>query len=174
MASLVEDTKGSTRDLPIADELRRLLVHAAEAAGVDTVRVISGGQCPKGTCSKRTGSVRHDAGRAADLQLVVGGERKRFTDPAGLAIFEAFVKACAAGGATGIGAGTGYMGPATIHVGYGTRAIWGAGGRSANAPQWLIAAVQAGWRGSRFSAHLDQEGEEVFDSDDVEMEEDQV
>lgn len=172
MAALIEDTKGSTRDLPIAGDLRKLLLRAADVAGVDAVRVISGGQCPIGTCNKRTGSQRHDSGRAADLQLVSGGERLRFTEPGGLAVFEEFTKACAAGGATGLGAGTGYMGPATIHVGYGTRAIWGAGGKSANAPEWLVAAVKSGWRGAYFSAVLGED--EDLDSGDEEQEEDQL
>jgi hypothetical protein len=179
MADLREDTAGSTRSLPISPELKILLLEAAESSNVDLVRVISGGQCPKGECSKRIGSVRHDNGKAADLQLYVDGKRQLFTDAAGLEIFKAFVTASATGGATGIGAGVHYMGAATIHVGYGTRAVWGAGGKSANAPEWLIEAVKAGWAGARFSAELVIEKsllgiEGSLDSEDEELEEDQV
>jgi len=48
--------------------------------------------------------------------------------------------------ALGIVAGTDYMGPTRLHVGFGPRAIWGAAGKRANAPKWLVAAVEAGWR----------------------------
>ena len=62
-----------------------------------------------------------------------------------------FVTAAAARGANGIGAGEEYMGDKTIHVGFGltaqdtTKLVWGAGGRSANAPAWLRTAAKAGW-----------------------------
>lgn len=145
MAEVVEDTRGKTRDLPIAPKLRQLLLTAAQQSGVDTVLVTSGGQCRKGTCLKRTGSERHDDGLAADLKLLVGGQAQSFTDPVGLKLFRKFVAEAAQAGATGIGAGEGYMGPQTIHVGFGTRAVWGTGGKSANAPQWLIESAREGW-----------------------------
>jgi hypothetical protein len=61
------------------------------------------------------------------------------------------VRSAAANGATGIGAGERYMGKTTIHVGFGTtpedrsKLVWGAEGRSANAPNWLRRAAQEGW-----------------------------
>ena len=48
------------------------------------------------------------------------------------------------------------MGNRTIHVGFGasvsdkSKLIWGAGGRSANAPQWLRDAAAAGWAAPAF------------------------
>lgn len=146
MVEIVEDTKGKTRDLPIAETLRAVLVQACGGLGVDRVRVVSGGQCRKGACSKRTGSTRHDLGLAADLQLWAAGRPLRFTTATDLPVFEAFVANCAALGAEGFGAGIGYMGPDTIHVGYGGRAVWGENGAGVNAPEWLRKAAQAGWR----------------------------
>jgi hypothetical protein len=139
---------GKIRDRPISQELSRVLERAADAAGIGVIRVTSGGQ--PGSTGRRTGSTRHDHGRAADLQLVQNGRTLSFTDQDGSQV-EAFVTAAAANGATGIGAGVTYMGPRTLHVGFGTspqdhsKLVWGAGGRSANAPRWLREAAERGW-----------------------------
>jgi hypothetical protein len=141
----------ATRNKPITAELKQVLDTAARVAGVDTVRITSGGQDALGEGTRRTGSTRHDRGRAADLQLVVNGTTATFTDQSAPALILNFVAAAAAAGATGIGAGVGYMGNRTIHVGFGTsvndrtKLTWGAGGRSVNAPQWLRDAAAAGW-----------------------------
>jgi hypothetical protein len=127
------------------------LEKAAQAAGVDTINITSGGQDALGEGTRRTGSTRHDRGRAADLQLVRNGTTLTFTDEAAHPVVVAFVTAAAAAGAIGIGAGVAYMGPRTIHVGFGTsvhdhqKLTWGAGGRSVNAPEWLREAAAAGW-----------------------------
>ncbi|MEL6477901.1 MAG: SH3 domain-containing protein [Pseudomonadota bacterium] len=149
MVEFVGPPAGATRNKPISGELRSILEAAAQEVGVDLVRITSGGQ--PGTHGKRTGSTRHDGGRAADVQLVVNGSTKTFTDSGGGKVVENFVKAVAARGCTGIGAGVGYMGNRTLHVGFGRNAsdtqqlVWGAGGKSANAPSWLKAAADAGW-----------------------------
>lgn len=141
--------RGKIRDRPITQELSRVLEKAADSARIDVVYVTSGGQ--PGSGGRRTGSTRHDGGRAADLQLRKGGRTLSFTDRDGGPTIEAFVTAAAAHGATGIGAGEHYMGPRTLHVGFGTspqdrsKLVWGAGGRSANAPAWLREAATAGW-----------------------------
>jgi hypothetical protein len=144
VVTLFEDTAGKTRDLPIYAKLRSLLIEAADATGVERVRVTSGGQAKLGTPGKRTGSTRHDLGMAADLVLERGGRTLDFTRPGDLPVFEAFVRKATALGATGIGAGVTYMGPLAMHVGFGSEACWGAGGKSANAPDWLRRAVLAG------------------------------
>lgn len=139
---------GKTRDRPITAELEQLLKSAAEATGIDVVFVTSGGQ--PGTHGGRTGSTRHDGGRAADLQLRKNGQTLTFTDQNGGSV-AAFVTAAAARGSNGIGAGVTYMGNKTIHVGFGTspsdhtKLVWGAGGRAVNAPNWLRVAARAGW-----------------------------
>ena len=151
MATFTGPPSGAIRNKPISEELKQVLEAAAQAAGVDTIRITSGGQDTLGQGTRRTGSTRHDRGRAADLQLVVDGSTLSFTDQSAPPVFLAFVTAAAAAGANGIGAGVGYMGNRTIHVGFGTsvndhsKLTWGVGGRSANAPQWLRDAAAAGW-----------------------------
>src|SRR4051794_40609959 len=94
---------GKIRDRPITEKLKRVLLRAAEAAGIDTVLVTSGGQ--PGSTGRRTGSTRHDGGNAADLQLLKHGRALDFTNPGDRRIIEEFVTAAAANGAIGIGAG---------------------------------------------------------------------
>ncbi len=145
MAQVIEDTKGKIRDLPIAAKLKKILSDAADDVGVETVRVTSGGQAAKGTGGKRTGSTRHDLGNAADLKLESKGVALSFERQSERPIFEKFVESAAARGATGIGAGVTYMGEHTVHVGFGSKLVWGAGGKSVNAPAWLKAAAERGW-----------------------------
>lgn len=145
MTELLEDTKGKIRDLPISDRLRTLLLGAGASSGIERIRVVSGGQCALGTCTKRAGSTRHDLGNAADLELWVGGRSLDFSVTSDLSFFIQFVTEAARRGATGIGAGEGYMNDRTIHVGFGAKAVWGKLEKSANAPAWLKAAAEAGW-----------------------------
>lgn len=142
---VVQETAGKIRDLPISDRLADLLESAAVQAGIETVLVYSGGQCAEGTCTKRKGSRRHDLGEAADLQLFVDNRVLDFTIADDRPKVAEFVTQCASLGAEGIGAAKDYMGPRELHIGFGGRAVWGRGGKSAHAPAWLIAAVQEGW-----------------------------
>jgi hypothetical protein len=143
MAQVIEATKGKIRDLPIQSRLRDILAAAGKEAGIDIVRVTSGGQAKLGSGGKRTGSTRHDDGNAADLQLEKGGKVLSFEVAAERTIIAAFVTAAARLGATGIGAGVDYMGPRTLHIGFGSKSVWGAKGSAANAPAWLKSAVAA-------------------------------
>lgn len=144
MATIAQNQGKSIRNLPINMKLRRVLLRAANASGVEVVEVISGGQPATG--KNRTGSHRHDHGNAADLRLRIGKRLLNFMIPRDLPIVEAFVTAAAASGATGIGAGSKYMGPSTLHIGFGSRSVWGAGGMHTNAPKWLVRAVERGWQ----------------------------
>lgn len=141
---------GKIRDRPISLELKDVLLKAGRAAGIDTIFVTSGGQ--PGTRGQSKGSTRHNGGRAADLHLMVGGRTPRFTDERADDAIIRFVTAAAAHGATGIGAGVGYMGTETLHVGFGKtpsdtqKLVWGAKGASRNAPGWLKEAAELGWR----------------------------
>lgn len=149
MATLVYANAGKTRDNPIDAQLEAILRAAGDATGVDHIVVSSGGQEPKGASKDnifgrfaRTGSTRHDTGGAADIQLVKDGRVISFADPAGQQIFANFAKSAAAMGATGIGAATNYMGPQTMHVGFGAPATWGKTGEPA--PAWLQTAYTEG------------------------------
>jgi hypothetical protein len=151
MATIDESalTAAKIRDMPISAALRRVLLTAADEAGVEVVRITSGGQ--PGSRGQRTGSNRHDGGNAADLELVARGRTLDFTRASDLDTICRFVASAAACGATGIGAGVNYMGPRRLHVGFGNgphdtvQVVWGEGGASANAPEWLRKAAQLGW-----------------------------
>jgi uncharacterized protein YgiM (DUF1202 family) len=154
MTTFTGPPSSAIRNKPISDELKQVLEAAAKAAAIDAIHINSGGQDALGEGTRRTGSTRHDRGRAADLQCVVGGKTLTFTDDAADPVVLSFVTAAAAAGAIGIGAGVAYMGNRTIHVGFGTSVddhktiTWGAGGLSVNAPKWLQDAAKAGWVGT--------------------------
>ena len=92
---------------------------------------------------KRVGTDRHLNGYAADVWLY-NSEGKQLT--VNHQDFRDFAKAAKNAGATGIGAGIGYMASVGLHVDISADntvpedavAYWGAGGRKTNAPQWLI------------------------------------
>src|SRR5712675_151004 len=100
MTTFTGPPSGAIRNKPISAELKDVLDAAAQAAGVDTVRINSGGQDALGEGTRRTGSTRHDRGRAADLQLVVSGTTLTFTDESAHPVILAFVSAAASAGAT--------------------------------------------------------------------------
>lgn len=139
-------------------KLKDVLDYAAQQAGVDKVEIVSGGQMSlqdaiaAGAVKRgkdwylngkpvRTGSTRHDHGGAGDLQLIKDGKVLDFNTKEGAEAFAAFAKASAQAGATGIGAGEGYMGSQTIHVGFGKEATWHP---DSPAPQWLASSFAEG------------------------------
>lgn len=147
----VIEAQAGTRRLPLNDRTRSMLEQASAATGLD-VRVTSGAQPSSGP--NRTGSHRHDQEvGAADLQLLdkATGKPVNMSTPEGQQQIIAFMRAARDAGATGFGAGTDYMGNETIHVGFGDPGVWGAGGKSANAPKWLVAGLSGG-EGGRPSA----------------------
>jgi hypothetical protein len=137
-----QSQEAGIRKLPISPELLSVLERAAREAGV-IVRVKSGGQPAEGEGGKRTGSTRHDKGMAADLDIYSGDRKLTPKNSEDLPIFKKFVSAASAAGATGIGAGEGYMDKdgARIHVGFGSQSVWGAGGSGQNAASWLRETV---------------------------------
>lgn len=129
--------KGAVRNQELSPELYEALTGVATNMGLG-LDVFSGGQDTEGP--NRVGSRRHDSGDAADMFLTREGERLDWSTPEGQKIFEDFVGQSRGAGITGIGAGDDYMQPGSIHAGYGSEAVWGAGGKGANAPEWLTAA----------------------------------
>lgn len=162
MVQIIEDTAQKIRNLPISHRLRRILAAAWHLTDVDTVRVTSGGQMARATAiakgatidsdgvwrlpngrAVRIGSTRHDDGDAADLMLEINGQAQDFTSSSGRRVFEAFAESSAALGCTGLGAGVSYMGKYTMHVGFGSKAVWA---KKHQPPlNWLVKAVNRGW-----------------------------
>ena len=130
------------RNRPVMPALANIYTQAANAAGVDEIRVVSGGQAKIGSGGKRTGSIRHDEGGAGDIQLIKDGRVLRIDNPADLPIIINFLRSAYQLGAGGIGAGVAYMGSSTFHVGFGPPGIWGKDGKRANAPAWLVEALE--------------------------------
>ena len=140
-----QSSVASTRKLPIDPELKSILANAGAAAGVN-VDVRSGGQ---DSSTGFTGSSRHNNGMAADVALRDStGRRLSLDNPADVPIIQNFIAQTKRYGATGIGAGNGYMGDDTFHidiadsVGQGAPGYWGGqldNGtyRARNAPPWL-------------------------------------
>jgi hypothetical protein len=105
-----------------------------------TMDVVSGGQEAAGEGGARTGSTRHDHGKAGDVDFYKDGRKLDWNNPGDLPILQEVVRTAKSRGVTGIGAGDDYMGAGRFHIGFGAPAVWGAGGSSANAPAWLVEA----------------------------------
>ena len=135
--SIVEKqtTSGATRKLPINETMRRILLTASRQSGL-RVYVFSGGQPTQG--QNRTGTHRHDLGGAADRPSDaphLGHARSH--DRVCMA---SFIQASVAAGATGVGAGLGYMGAHAMHIGGGAAAYWGGA-------EWVPVAYERGLAG---------------------------
>ena len=139
--SIVEKqtTSGATRKLSINETTRQILLTASRQSGL-RVYVFSGGQPTQGR--NRTGTHRHDLGGAADLYLVdpVTHHILDMRDPDDRVCMASFIQASVAAGATGVGAGLGYMGPHAMHIGGGAAAYWGGA-------EWVSAAYDRGLAG---------------------------
>ncbi len=135
MSYLRYTNQRATRNQPLSPALQRALGFLPEL-GI-TAEVFSGGQAAKGSGGPRTGSTRHDHGDAADVRFYEGDRQLDWANPNDLPLFQEIVQRGKANGLTGFGAGPNYMAPGTMHVGFGSPGVWGAGGRSANAPDWL-------------------------------------
>jgi hypothetical protein len=135
--------QGATRSQPLNQQLVNALSFLPDL-GV-SMEVFSGGQPSSGP--NRTGSHRHDEGNAGDVFFSKNGRQLDWANPQDQPIFQDIVQRARAAGVTGIGAGEGYMRPGSMHIGFGTPAVWGAGGSGANAPGWLRAAYGSGGSG---------------------------
>lgn len=130
---LAYSNQNATRNQPLAPSLVDAMSFLPNM-GV-TMRVVSGGQPSSGP--NRVGSTRHDHGNAADVDFYRDGRKLDWNNPSDLPILSNIVAHARANGVTGIGAGDDYMGGGRFHVGFGTPSVWGAGGKAANAPEWL-------------------------------------
>ena len=133
--------QGATRSQPLSPELVAALETYLPGLGV-AMEVFSGGQPAEGP--NRVGSHRHDLGNAADVFFSKGGRRLDWRNPEDLPILQEIVRRGRAAGITGWGAGEGYMQPGSMHLGFGSPSVWGAGGQGENAPAWLKEAYYKG------------------------------
>jgi hypothetical protein len=150
--SRVKETQGSnarTRRQPLSSKVRNILEYSAAQNGVQ-VEVWSGGQAAKGSGGPRTGSTRHDLGNAGDVKLFRNVNGKKvyldMTNADDQKVMAKFAQDAASAGATGVGAHPAYMGSKSMHIGLGSKMVWGAGESSAGAPDWLKRAVEEGWK----------------------------
>lgn len=133
---LIYQNQSATRNDPLDPSLVSAMSFLPEL-GIQ-MHVISGGQEPAGTPGgTRTGSTRHDHGKAADADFYKDGRKLDWSNPSDLPILTEIIKRAKSNGVSGIGAGDDYMGPGRFHVGFGNPGVWGADGKGANAPDWL-------------------------------------
>ena len=130
--------QGATRNDPLDPKLIGAMSFLGDM-GI-TMDVISGGQEAAGEGGSRTGSVRHDHGGAGDVDFYKDGRKLSWHNPEDMPILVQIVQTAKSRGVTGIGAGDDYMGAGRFHVGFGNPGVLGAGGKGANAPDWLVAA----------------------------------
>ena len=136
--------QGATRNDPIAPALVTAMSFLPEL-GI-TMDVISGGQ-ESNKPGEGTGSTRHNHGNSADVDFYKDGRKLDWNNPDDLPMLQRIVSTAKSRGVTGIGAGDDYMGPGRFHIGFGAPAVWGAGGKSSNAPEWLRVAYGAAPQG---------------------------
>lgn len=134
---LLYANQGATRSQKLSKRLTNTLGSFIPEMGLQ-MKVFSGGQDASG--SKRTGSHRHDHGNAADVFFYRNGKKLDWDNPEDRPVFEEIVKRARQAGITGIGAGHGYMQKGSMHIGFGSPAVWGKGGKGSNAPAWLRSA----------------------------------
>ena len=128
----------ATRNKEIVSTLEQIIITACKNSGL-SAEIFSGGMTPQ----RRTGSDRHLNGFAADVHLFTSEGKRLNVQSQEL---RDWCQQAKNAGATAIGAGVGYMGNVGVHldisagntVPVGSAKYWGAAGRSANAPQWLI------------------------------------
>jgi len=128
----------ATRNKEIVSALEQIIITACKNSGL-SAEIFSGGMTPQ----RRTGSDRHLNGFAADVHLFTSEGKRLNVQSQEL---RDWCQQAKNAGATAIGAGVGYMGNVGVHldisagntVPAAAAKYWGAGGRAANAPQWLI------------------------------------
>lgn len=128
----------ATRNKELVPALEQIIIQACKNSGL-SAEIFSGGM----TQQRRVGSDRHLNGFAADVHLFTSEGKRLNVQSEEL---RGWVQQAKNAGATAIGAGVGYMGNVGVHVDIsagntvpaGSATYWGANGRTANAPQWLI------------------------------------
>jgi len=158
--NVVFQLKGKKRSGPLQPRLENMIREASERTGYKIV-VFSGGQMSKSEARSkgavvrgddwylngrvvRTGSIRHDNGYAADIQVWDGGTRLSAENSSHYERLRNFAGLLKSLGMESYGAGPGYMnGNHHVDIAFSASPpttgskTWGTGTRSANTPQWL-------------------------------------
>jgi hypothetical protein len=139
---IVTQQPGATRNLPLASGLVSAIQRGLAGTGLNW-HSYSGGQPAKGSGGRRVGSTRHDNGRASDgyFKDAATGRALDANNAADRQRIAGALGKLRQSGIQGIGWGPGYMGSKNFHLDIVSPEIWGDGGRSANAHQWVIAAA---------------------------------
>lgn len=127
------DNQNAKRNDPISNRLIKAM-DFLPAMGIE-MRVTSGGQ--EDNKENGTGSPRHNHGEAGDVFFYRNGKKLDWNNPADQPIFQEITRQGLERGITGFGAGKGYMSPGSMHLGFGSEAVWGKNGDGANAAPWL-------------------------------------
>lgn len=134
------DLAGKIRPIPPTKEYLEKVMPALKSIDPSLgIRITSGGQKP----GEGTGSHRHDvneSGEASTTDFVLTKGGKPVTPSQEPALYAKAVEELAAQGFTGIGH---YAWG--LHVGGGTRAVWGPDKTSATADPAIVSAVNRGW-----------------------------
>lgn len=138
------------RNQPIQGALLTILQNVAGETGTSIV-VYSGGQDYKGTPNaRRTGSIRHDGGYAADIRITKDGRKLTAMRSSDFEDLADIVKSMRRNGMGSVGAGPKYQN-GNLHVdiadrvGQGSSLTWADGrkGGSGRTPSWLRKAFKA-------------------------------
>lgn len=136
---------GKIRNKPLQPQLYSIIEAASKATGIKAV-IFSGGQDPKGAPNaRRTGSVRHDNGWAADIWLYANGRQLSANNSRDAVLMQEYVRALVANGIKAVGIGSSYMGGVGVHVdisygknpGVPAATHWGNNHSSAGSIPWL-------------------------------------
>ncbi len=164
-AKELQGDQATVRRGNIDPRLKGILDGASSAAGIE-VDVFSGGQMSIAEAKKagavkkgnkwylngepvRTGSTRHDDGLAADVRLYVRdseGKRRQLNpqNPEDEQLYRKFVVESRKRGATGYGAGPGYMSGTDMHVDIARQGYWGTKESAEGAYPWLAPSIAQG------------------------------
>lgn len=139
---VVTQQPGSTRNLPLSQSLVATIQKGLIGTGLNW-HSYSGGQPARGSGGRRVGSTRHDNGRASDgyFKDAATGRVLDANNAQDRQRIAGVLSKLRQSGVQGIGWGPGYMGSKNFHLDVVSPEIWGEGGRSSNAHQWVMAAA---------------------------------